>query len=153
MNLLVAIDFSDITEKVLTQARILAGALSAKVCLLHVAEPNPDHMAYDYDPSAIYAIDSAEIRTSIAQKFHHDHQSLQQYAENMRTAGIDCKALMVQGSTVDMLLKEVDKLSSDMIIMGTHGKSVISQVLLGSISEDLIRKSSIPILLIPQDKR
>lgn len=152
MNILVAIDFSDITEKVIAHTRILAGAMSAEVCLLHVAEPNPDQMAYDYDPSAVYAIDPAEIRASIAQKFHHEHQSLQQYAENMRSDGFDCKALMVQGPTVDMLLKEADKLSADMIVMGTHGKGIISQVLLGSTSKDLIKKSSIPIHLIPAGK-
>ena len=150
MNILVAIDFSDITEQVLLQANKMAGALSAPVYLVHVAEPNPDHIAYDYDPAAMYAIDPSEIRDSIAKRFHEEHKILQAYAEDLRNHGLECKALMVQGPTVDMLLKEAEELEVDFIICGTHGKGLVSQVLLGSTSEVLIKHSPLPVLLVPQ---
>ncbi len=150
MNILVAIDFSDITEQVLLQANKMARALSAEVILIHVAEPNPDHIAYDYDPAAMYAIDPAEIRDSIAKRFHEEHKKLQGYAEDLRGHGLECKALMVQGPTVDMLLKEAEELAVDFIICGTHGKGLISQVLLGSTSEVLIKHSPLPVFLVPQ---
>lgn len=152
MKILVAIDFSDITDKVLQQTQTLAQAMSAEVFLLHVAEPNPDHIAYDYDPAAVYAIDPAEIREQIAQRFHQEHQTLQQHADVLRSHGIQCKALMVQGPTVDMLLQEADKLGVDFIISGTHGKGVLSQLLLGSTSESLVKKSTLPLYLVPEDK-
>lgn len=152
MKILVAIDFSDITDKVLQQTQTLAQAMSAEVFLLHVAEPNPDHIAYDYDPAAVYAIDPAEIREQIAQRFHEEHKTLQQHADVLRSHGIQCKALMVQGPTVDMLLQEADKLGVDFIIAGTHGKGVLSQLLLGSTSESLVKKSALPLYLVPEDK-
>lgn len=152
MKILVAIDFSDITQKVLDQAKMLASAMSAKVCLIHVAEPHPDHIAYDYDPAAMYAIDPAEIRNNIAQRFHHEHKTLQKYADDLRHDGIDCKALMVQGGVVEMLLKEQEKLSSDFIVVGSHGKGIISQLLLGSSSESLVKKTAVPVYLVPADR-
>lgn len=153
MKILVAIDFSDITEKVLNQASDLAKSMQAEVCLLHVAEPNPDHIAYDYDPAALYAVDPSEIRDQIAQRFHKEHKTLQEYANDFRSQGLDCKALMVQGETVQMILNGIEKLSIDFIVVGSHGKGMISQVLLGSTSEALIKKTSVPVYLIPVDKK
>ena len=99
MKILVTIDFSDITEKVLRESQSLAQAMSAELILIHVAEANPDHITYDYDPAAMYAIDPSEIRDQIAQRFHKEHKTLQQYANELRNSGINCKALMVQGET------------------------------------------------------
>ncbi len=152
MKILVAIDFSDITDKVLLESRTLAKVMAAEVCLLHVAEPNPDHITYDYDPAAMYAIDPSEIRDQIAQRFHKEHKTLQKFAENFRENGLKCKALMVQGETVQMILNGIDKLSIDFIVVGSHGKGVISKILLGSTSEELIIKTPVPVYLIPVDK-
>ena len=152
MKILVTIDFSDITEKVLRESQSLAQAMSAEVCLLHVAEPNPDHITYDYDPAAMYAIDPSEIRDQIAQRFHKEHKLLQQYADEFRNSGLNCKALMVQGETVQMILNGIEKLGSDFVVAGSHGKGMISQILLGSSSEELVKKTSVPVYLIPVEK-
>ncbi len=152
MKIITALDFSDITQKVLQHTATLSTALNAEVYLIHVAEPHPDQIAYDYDPASISAIDPAEIRDSIAQRFHQEHQNLQQYAEQLRKQDITCTALMVQGETVELLIKECDRLGADFIMAGSHGKGMISQLLLGSTSEELLKKSNIPVYLVPADK-
>jgi nucleotide-binding universal stress UspA family protein len=152
MKIITAIDFSDITPRLLEQTTALAKALNADLFLIHVAEPNPDHIAYDYDPATVYTVDSAEVRSSIAARFQQEHKTLQEYAEDMREQGINCTALMIQGITVELLLKEAERLEADFIIAGTHGKGLISQLLLGSISEQLIKQATIPIHLVPAKK-
>ncbi len=152
MKILVAIDFSDITEQVLTQSSILAKNLQAEVCLLHVVEANQDYITYDYDQTMMYAIDPSEIRDQLAQRFRKEHKTLLEYAEGLRNNGLNCKALMVQGETVKAILAIVEKLSMDFIVLGSHGKGAISQLLLGSTSKDLIKKTSVPIYLIPIDR-
>lgn len=152
MKILVTIDFSDITAKVLDQSALLAKSMRAEVCLLHVAEPNPDHITYDYDPAAMYAIDPSEIRDQIAQRFHKEHKDIQKYAQNLRDDGINCKGLMMQGDTVETILHSVEKLDMDFIVAGSHGKGMISQILLGSTSKALIKETRVPVYLIPADK-
>lgn len=152
MKFMVALDFSDITDKVLQQSSVLAKAMNAEVVLLHVAEPNPDHIAYDYDPAAISIIDPAEIRDNVAQKFHEEHRTLQKYAENFRQQGLNCKALMVQGPTLETIIKEMEKLEVDFIVAGSHAKGMLSQILLGSTSEALIKKTRVPVYLVPTDR-
>ena len=149
MKIVAAIDFSDITPRLLEQTTTLSKALDAELYLIHVAEPNPDHIAYDYDPATVYTVDSTEVRSSIAERFHQEHKALQEYAQNMRYQDINCTALMIQGVTVDLLLKEAARLEANFIIAGTHGKGLISQLLLGSISEQLIKQATIPIHLVP----
>ncbi len=149
MKILVAIDFSDITDQVLAQSAILAKSLQAETCLLHVVEANSDYIPYDYDPGIMYAIDPSEMRDQYAQRFRKEHKTLQQHAEDFRNHGLNCKALMIQGETVKTILASVKKLSIDFIVAGSHGKGAISQLLLGSTSKDLIKQTSVPIYLIP----
>ncbi len=153
MKIMVALDFSDITQKVLSHAKELAQALPADLVLLHVAEPHPDQIAYDFDPASINAIDPADIREHIAQRFHQEHKTLQGYANQLRNDSLNCTALMVQGETVDMILQEAEKISVDFIMAGSHGKGMISQLLLGSTSEELLKKSTLPIYLVPANKK
>lgn len=149
MSILVAIDFSDITPNLLQQVVKMGTALSAEIVLMHVAEPNPDHIAYDFDPASVYAVDPNEIRDSIAERFHQERKQLQEHAEDLRQRGFKCKALMIQGQTVDCLVKEAERMNADFIMAGTHGKGLLSQVLLGSTSEDLVKSSTIPVYLVP----
>ena len=152
MKILVAIDFSDITVKVLKQSNVLAKAMTAEIYLIHVAESGSENIVYDYDLAVMSSIDTGEIRNQLAQRFHKEHKALQQYADEFRKEGIECKALMIQGPSVKMLLNEVDKLAVDFMVVGSHGKGVISQIILGSTSKDLIKKSPVPIYLVPADK-
>ena len=145
MELLAAVDFSDSTEKVIENARIISKSLHAKMWLIHVAQPDPDFVGYAAGPQS--------ERHSVASRFQAEHKSLQQYAERLRAEGIDCVALLVQGATVETILHEAEKLSVGMIVVGSHGRGALMRVLVGSTSEGLLRRSSLPVLVVPTHKR
>ena len=69
MQLLVAVDFSDSSRIVIDYVKDLANALSGKIWLLHVAEPDPEFVGYDVDPP--------EMRDVVARRFHREHQQIQ----------------------------------------------------------------------------
>ena len=69
MQLLVAVDFSDSSRLVIEYVKNLANALSGKIWLLHVAEPDPEFVGYDVDPP--------EMRDVVARRFHREHQQIQ----------------------------------------------------------------------------
>ena len=62
-----------------------------------------------------------------------------------RVAAID----VVEGHPVNEILKYAEKNKCDTLVMGTHGKGLISHALLGSVAEKVIRKSKIPVMVIP----
>lgn len=145
MNILVCVDLSDSTEKVVKKAEELAKAVSAKFWLLYVAEPEPDFVGYEVGPQT--------VRDSLSEKFHQEHRQIQEIADRMRKNSLDATALMIQGSTAETILKEATKLSADIIVVGTHGKGAVYQLLVGSVSESVIQKADCPIFVVPTHKR
>jgi len=145
MKLLVGVDLSESTEKVVKQTEAVASALSAKVWVLHVAEPEPDFVGMKAGPPT--------ERDSLSERFHDEHRQIQAIADRWRKAGLDATALLVQGATAETILKKSAELQIDMIVVGSHGRSAMYQLLVGSVSEKVLHKSGCPILVIPTHKR
>jgi nucleotide-binding universal stress UspA family protein len=145
MKILLSVDLSDSTAEVLAKAEDLAKALSAEVWLLHVGAPDPDFVGYDAGPQS--------MRDFVAETFREEHRQIQAIAERFRQLGLTATALLIQGPTAETILKEAAKLNVSMIIMGSHGRGMMSQLLMGSVSEDVIRKSPVPVLVVPTHNR
>jgi nucleotide-binding universal stress UspA family protein len=145
MKLLVCIDLSESTEIIVKKIEEITKTLPAKVWLLHNAVPEPDFVEFKVDPQA--------ARESLAKKFHVEHHQIQELAKRMRKAGVDTTALLVHGATVETILKEASDLEVDMIVVGSHGRGAMYQLLVGSVSEAVLHKSRFPILVVPTYKR
>lgn len=144
MKLLVAIDFSEITKKILEKVEQIVLKTKAKVWLIHVAQPDPDFIGYDVGPDS--------ERKFMADKFRDQHIKIQAYSSKLMEKGIDITPLLVQGPTVDTIIEEAEKLNVDMIVSGSHGHGTMFHILVGSISKGLLNKSTIPLLIIPVKK-
>ena len=145
MNILVAIDLSSASHKILDKAKTLALALSAKTCLLHVIEDDPDFLGHEPNPQ--------DTNDPGPQEFPHEHKHLLQDVDELREAGIDTKGLLAQGSVVEVILQKSKQLEIDIIIVGTHGHGGVHHMIFGSVSEGVFRNSSCPVLVIPTHER
>jgi nucleotide-binding universal stress UspA family protein len=145
MKLLVCVDLSESTEIIVKKVEEITEALTTKVWLLHNAVPEPDFVEFKVDPQA--------ARESLAKKFHVEHRQIQELANRMRKAGVDTTALLVHGATVETILEEASDLEVDMIVVGTHGRGAMYQLLMGSVSEAVLHKSRFPVLVVPTHKR
>ncbi len=145
MNILVAIDLSSASQKILDKAKTLALALPAKVCLLHVVEGDLDFL--DHEPDLQGTSDQGP------QEFPQEHKDLQKEVDGLRESGIDTKGLLSQGSVVDVILQKSKQLEIDIIIVGTHGHGGVHHMIFGSVSEGVLRSSSCPVLVIPTHDR
>lgn len=141
MKFLVAIDFSDPTDLILRVARRLAASLDASVWLVHAAKPEPDFVGYDAGPEV--------VRGQVARELRDEHRQLQEYADQLRAAGVEAKAILVRGPTVESLLEMAEKQGSDLIIVGSHGRGMVAEMLLGSVSQGLIRAGRCPVTVVP----
>lgn len=141
MNILVAVDLSPASEKVVDAAGRVAKLTGAKVYILHTAEPEPDFVGYDAGPEV--------VRTQVANEYRREHREVQALAERLRNDGLDVTALLIQGPTVVTTLKEADNLDAELIVVGSHGHGAVYDVLVGSYSAGIIRKSKLPVLVVP----
>ena len=139
--LLIAVDFSDVSQRVLDTGLQMAQALGAEVYLIHVVEPEPTFLGHEVDPQV--------ERDILARNIHVRHDQLDQMAESAGRAQVKVTALMVQGPIVQKVLEEAERLNADLIVMGTHGHGMLYQTLVGSVSAGVLRKAMCPVVMVP----
>jgi len=84
MKLLVAIDLSAASTRVIEVARQVALATHAHVYVLHVAEPEPDFVGFEAGPGV--------VRDQVAEEFRQAHRAVQAFADSLREGGVEASA-------------------------------------------------------------
>jgi nucleotide-binding universal stress UspA family protein len=141
MKILAAVDFSPVTEQVLETLVRIAATFPAEVWLVHVAPPDPAFVGYGAGPKA--------VRGQVAAEHHARHQQVQQLADRLRADEVEATALLLQGPTVATLIAEANRLPAELIVLGSHGHGAVYELLVGSVSEGVVRAAQVPVLLIP----
>lgn len=142
-TILVTIDFNENIDVLLKTTYEFANAFKAKVWLMHIAAPDPDFVGFEVGPQYIRDARASELR--------REHKLLQDYAKLLEAKGLIAEGLLIQGATIDMIIEESKKLKVDLIIAGHHDHSFLYNAFVGSVSADIIKKSKIPVLIIPFD--
>lgn len=138
-HILVAVDFNEVSERALDYALTLAKSLGAKVTVIHVyALPIYRFADSEYVPSA----DEATRITAAAQK------GLDALIARHAASGVPMSAVVHSGTTAEEICSEATHAGADLIVMGTHGRGALSRVLLGSVAQNVIRISPIPVLTV-----
>ena len=140
-TILVPIDFSDISSRVVNTAQELARSFGARLVLLHVSEPEPDFVGFEPGPVA--------VRTTVARDFRKEHQKLEELSAQASAGGLDVLALQIQGPIVDKVLDEADKQGADLIVLGSHGHGALFEFLVGSVTSGVLRAAKCPVLVVP----
>lgn len=140
-NILVAIDFNKNETLLIDKAFELAESFDSKLWLMHIAAPDPDFVGYEVGPQY--------IRDSRATKLRKEHKQLQKYSTMLKKKGVDSEGLLLQGATIEMIIEESKKLDADLIIAGQHDHGFFYNAFVGSVSAQIIKKSKIPVLIVP----
>ena len=141
LRILVAVDLSDATNKVMRVTEYLAKATQGDVRLLHVAEAEPDFVGYEAGPEV--------VRDQIAREFRDEHRKIQEHADMLRQAGVSAKALLIQGPIIETVLGEAKRFEADLLIVGSHGFGALYDLLVGSSSRGILKDTEIPVLVVP----
>ncbi len=140
MSLLVAVDFSSVTDDQLEIVSRLASP-NREIYLLHVAEPDPTFVGMQAGPE--------EVRHQVAEEFKREHDQIHDLADRLREQGHEVNALLVQGPTIQTILEQAEKLEAEVIVVGSHGRGKLFDLVVGSVSAGVIRKSPVPVLVVP----
>ncbi len=156
MNILVALDLSTASQQILHVVETLTSGLSAKVWLFHVTEPSSGMVEYKgslRNEESDDRLDTDYARDQIAKKIRDEHRNLQKEAEKLQNSRVTVTARVVEGSATEILLLESDKLAIDMIVVGSHGHGALYNMLIGSVSESILHRSTCPVLVVPTHDR
>ena len=142
-NILASVDFKGKENLLIEKAKELGEKFSSKVWLIHVAAPDPDFVGYDAGPQF--------IRDNRADILREERRYLQNFAESLNQNNIESEALLIQGATVETILQKAETLQIDLIIMGHQSHGIFYEAFFGNVSESIIKKSKIPVMVIPLD--
>ncbi len=137
-TILVPTDFSDLSSEAVDGALSMAKQVDAKLIFLHTLEwpDHPDEMTPLYDERYSFMKDRASIM-------------LQDLVDRAKKEGVEAgRELLTEGVPFVEIIQAARRNKADLIIMGTHGRSGLSHIMMGSQAERVVRQSPCPVLTV-----
>lgn len=142
-RILCPIDFSEFSQRALDHAVAIAKCYGSTVTLLHVVSPAP---VAAYDPGAVNlpsAVLTPEDREALA-------ATMKRFAETEAGASVPMRFEIREGNTAAEVLAQASAIPvAELLVMGTHGRSGFERLMLGSVTEKVLRKAMCPVLSVP----
>lgn len=143
-HIVVATDFSENSKEAVEYAADLAKTLGANLTVVHVVEdiletaasiPNFYAGLEGFDKQLI------ELKSKV-------NKELQKEAEKIGKQGVKVKGELLEGNPTVELIKYPQEHPCDLLVLGTHGRTGIPHLLIGSVAEKVVRKSSCAVLTV-----
>lgn len=144
-NILIPIDFSDHSVRALRQAIGLAREGGAKLTLMHVGVL-PHVVASDYGLSGASSALLTQVGEQAAREQLHRLEGLAK-AEIPESLGH--ANLLREGYPPREILDQVKQGGHDLVVLGTHGRTGLQRLLLGSVAERVVREAHVPVMVVP----
>jgi len=132
-NILLATDFSGASEQALHYAVAIARRQGSKIFLVHVIRPE---------------LDSVILELSGQRRQHHAERQLETMASRSQLNQIPHETLLREGSVWDVLSAVIYRQDIDLVVLGTHGRSGLKKLVLGSVAEQVLRRAGCPVLTV-----
>lgn len=139
-RILVPTDFSPQSERALEMARRLATALGSEIILFHAFVEAP---LYSEGPFA-----AERVRDIYAAGRLWVQDQLERRAVAARCTGLIARTLIRSGVAHQEIVAAARDEQADCIVIGTHGRSGVDRLLLGSVADRVIRLASCPVLAV-----
>lgn len=149
-KVLAATDFSEDSSLAFSYAEDIARKFGAEIVVLHVDQPlAPVMVSPDLGPAMDVGAMSriSEEQRLIAQR------ELDKIVQRLRDDGIKAKSLLRVGAPFLEILHASQTENADLIVLGTHGRTGLAHVLMGSVAERVVQKSAVPVLTIRHPDR
>jgi nucleotide-binding universal stress UspA family protein len=152
-KVLIALDYDPTAQKVAEQGYALANAIGAEITLLHVVTNPMYYTSVNYSPIMGYGgfmdidkfqptlenLKAASLHYLEKVKLHLGDESIQTTVED--------------GEIPDAILKTAKELHADLIILGSHSRKWLDNIVMGSVAKDVLNHTTIPLYIIPTKKR
>jgi nucleotide-binding universal stress UspA family protein len=141
-RILCPIDFSDFSRRALDHAVAMARWYKASITAVHV-DPSIEIVGFPAPMVGVPATWKFSDRAELL-------ATLQRFVEPESAPGVSIETVVREGPPVAEILAQAELTGADLIVMGTHGASGFERLLLGSVTEKVLRKARCPVLTVPR---
>jgi nucleotide-binding universal stress UspA family protein len=147
-RILTAVDLSEASLEAVRYSVDMARSFGAEIVLFHAVEP----IVMAGDPFPVPAAVSV-----LAQVEESARKRLERIAARLRKGGVRCRIRIENGTPAATIVRAAGDLKAGLVVMGTHGNTGLSHLLLGSVAERVVRTAACPVLTVrapaPRGKR
>ena len=136
------IDFSDLTFKVLKQAHTLGKAFGSHIVLLHVVSKQP--VVVD-----VGLISPTVMEKPSPERVSEEEARLRELCDSLAKFGVPATARQIHAADVSQVLDEAQSLAADLILVGSHRHGPLYNLLVGSVTDHVVRRAPCPIVIVP----
>ncbi|HKV56153.1 MAG TPA: universal stress protein [Candidatus Binataceae bacterium] len=148
-KILAPTDFSEDSKLALSYAVELAQKFASEILVVHVDQPLAPVMVSELNPGLDVGTMNriAEEHRLLALK------ELDQTTARLRESGVKARGLMRVGAPFLEIITSAQSEAVDLIVMGTHGRTGLAHVLMGSVAERVVNKAPCPVLTVRHPDR
>ena len=152
-KVLIALDFNPTAQKVAEKGFSLAKTMGAEAILLHVIVDPIFYSSMESAPMMGYVgnmLAAPAQMSSVEDVKNAAQQFLDKSKHHLGDEAI--KTLVKEGDFAESILKAAKESHADVIVMGSHSRRWLDEVLMGSVTEKVLHHTTIPLFIIPTKK-
>ena len=150
IKVLIALDYNPTAQKVAEVGFSMAKAMKAEITLLHIISDPVYYSSTEYSPIMGFNgfIDLSQMQPDSIDGLK---QAAMHFLDKSRQHLGDksIQTMIKEGDFADTILKSAKELHADFIVLGSHSRKWLENVVMGSVTENVLRHTSIPLFIIP----
>lgn len=153
-KILIALDYDPTAQKVAETGFLLGRTMNAEIVLLHVISDFVYYSSNEYSPVIGYTgfIDMSLMQTTNIEALKNaSMQYLEKFKEHLGDNKI--RILTKEGDFADGILDAAKEENADLIVMGSHSRKWLEDILMGSVTRTVLHKTSVPLFIVPTKKQ
>lgn len=152
-KVLIALDYDPTSQKVAETGFSMAKAIKTEVILLHVILDPIYYSSTDYFPIMGFS-GYTNLNLLRLETFEGLKEESQKFLDKAKHHLGDktIKTVVKEGDCAESIIKTAEELNIDIIVMGSHSKRWLENILMGSVTEKVLHQTSIPLFIIPTRK-
>lgn len=152
-KILIALDYDPTAQAIAEKGFMLAKAMGAEVTLLHVIADPVYYSSVNYSAIMGFSgyMDMEPMQTDITEALKKESLVFLEKSKQ-HLADDSIKTLVTEGNFADSILVTAKEIDADIIVMGSHSRSWLNDILVGSVTEKVLHSSAVPLFIVPTKK-
>jgi len=153
-KVLIALDYNPTAQKVAEAGFSMAKSMNAEVVLLHVITDPVFYSSEGYSPimgftgytytGEVQPVSADGLKTATLEYLDKSKQHL---GDNT------IQTMVKEGDFADSILEAAKEVNADIIVIGSHSRKWLENIVMGSVTEKVLRNTSVPLFIIPTKKQ
>ena len=139
-KILVPVDFSENSQKVLRTAADVAGRFKAEVIVVFVVQSFDDYSGFFVPHMPIIQLEEEMVKSA--------KEKMKSFVAETLNGSVPYSTAILSGDVVEEINRFAGEAKADMIVMGTHGYKGLDKILFGSVAEKIVKTAPCPVLTI-----